>query len=103
MIAAAKREPERRGWHIGKEVPAALIVTLFVQTVGIVWWAAGLTSEVRELSRRVTGVESKVETVASTVHGFAAPNAATLVRIDGIVGQIAELRAQVQRVERREK
>lgn len=31
-------------WHIGKEVPAALIVAFAMQTVGIIWWAATISA-----------------------------------------------------------
>lgn len=32
-------------WHLDKRVPLALIATLIVQTIGIGWWAATITSE----------------------------------------------------------
>ena len=35
-----------RRWHVGKEIPLALIVALFLQTAGGIWWAAGLTAKV---------------------------------------------------------
>lgn len=38
-------------WHLDKRVPIALIVTLFLQTASIVWWASSL-------SERVTALES---------------------------------------------
>lgn len=42
--------PERREdgkrWHVGREIPLALIVVLIVQTAGGVWWAANLTNKV---------------------------------------------------------
>lgn len=33
-------------WHADKRVPLALIVTILVQTAGIVWWAATTDSRV---------------------------------------------------------
>ena len=43
-------------WHLDKRVPLALIVTLFLQTAGIVWWAstmqAGLQVEAENNDRQ---------------------------------------------------
>ena len=37
-MAPTTPRPDR--WHVGKEIPLALIFALFVQTAGWVWWAA---------------------------------------------------------------
>jgi len=37
---------DRRGWHVGKEIPLALIGVVIVQTVGLVIWATRLDSTV---------------------------------------------------------
>lgn len=44
-------------WHLDKRVPLALIVTLLVQTAGIVWWAAGMEHRVSEHQRRIASLE----------------------------------------------
>jgi len=33
-------------WHVGKEIPLALIMALFFQTAGGVWWASNLTTKI---------------------------------------------------------
>jgi hypothetical protein len=38
-------------WHIEKKIPIGLIITVVAQTVGIVWFAATLTSRVSDLER----------------------------------------------------
>ena len=38
-----RRKPER--WHVGKEVPLALLLTLALQTAGGVWWAASMSAK----------------------------------------------------------
>lgn len=43
--------PER--WHVGKEIPLALIVMLFLQTGGWVWWAATQSAKLDEIARAV--------------------------------------------------
>jgi hypothetical protein len=39
--------PESTGpWRLDKHIPIAVIFAIGLQTVGIVWWAAGLTNRV---------------------------------------------------------
>lgn len=35
--------PER--WHVGREIPIALIIALLIQTGGGVWWASNMSSK----------------------------------------------------------
>lgn len=39
-------EPTPEPWHLDKRVPIALILTLAVQTGGMVWWAASISARV---------------------------------------------------------
>lgn len=43
-------------WHVGKEIPVAVILAFFLQTVGAVWWAATLTAKIEELSYQVAAL-----------------------------------------------
>lgn len=49
---------ERRDdkWHVGKEIPVAVILAFFLQTVGAVWWAATLTAKIDELGYQVAAL-----------------------------------------------
>lgn len=38
-----RRQQQR--WHVGKEVPLALMLTLALQTAGGVWWAASVSAK----------------------------------------------------------
>ena len=61
MIDADKR------WHVGKEIPIAMIAAIVFQTIGIVWWAATLGAKVDNLQEQMrtvlanqfTGVEAR--------------------------------------------
>lgn len=33
-------------WHVGKEIPLALIVAVVLQTVGVIWWVAQLSNKI---------------------------------------------------------
>ena len=39
-------------WHLDRRVPIALIITIIMQTIGIVWWAASLSARVETLEHR---------------------------------------------------
>jgi hypothetical protein len=52
-------EMDRRQWHVGKEIPLALVAALLVQTVGLVWSIAGLYNRVDNLVQ--TTSEMKLE------------------------------------------
>lgn len=51
-------QPDQRGekWHIGKEIPIAVILGFFMQTVVAIWWAATLTAKIDELSYQVAAL-----------------------------------------------
>jgi hypothetical protein len=48
-------------WSLDKKVPLALILTVIIQTIGISWWAATLSSQVNYLESRVTKAETTLE------------------------------------------
>lgn len=70
------RDDDQR-WHLDKRVPLALIVTIIIQTAGLVWWASSLSERVNSLERtrdatapqadRLTRVEVKVESIQQGV------------------------------------
>lgn len=41
---ADRRKEER--WHVGKEIPLAVLFTLIVQTGGGIWWLAQVSSKI---------------------------------------------------------
>lgn len=89
-------ENDRRNWYIGKEIPVAIIATVALQTAGIIWWAAGVSSDVRDLSRRMVIMESKVEQTSKVVNDGAAPAAVMSLRVDFLASQVNALRDQVE-------
>lgn len=43
-------------WHVGKEIPIAMIVTVIMQTMGVIWWAATLSAKMDDLSYQVAAL-----------------------------------------------
>lgn len=50
---------DRRGWHVGKEIPIALVAVLGFQTVGFIWSIAGLYNRVDNLSAAIAEMKTE--------------------------------------------
>lgn len=51
-------------WHVGREIPIALIVALFLQTGGWVWWAATQSAKLDTLTNMVSDFKASQYTVS---------------------------------------
>ncbi len=51
-------EPQNHtnSWHLDKKVPLALILTMALQTVCVIWWAASLSTRVDHQERQIAGL-----------------------------------------------
>lgn len=56
-------DPAAGNFHIDKRVPIALIVTIVVQTAGIVWWAAGIQAAQEQAAVNVARIETRVDRI----------------------------------------
>lgn len=43
-------EDKRERWHVGKEIPIAVILGLLIQTGGLIWFAATQTAKLDNLT-----------------------------------------------------
>jgi len=46
-------------WHVGKEIPLAMITALVLQTFGVIWWAATLSTKVDNLKDQIAIMASQ--------------------------------------------
>lgn len=53
-----KQGDRREGWHVGKEIPLAMIFAIIMQTCGVIWWAAVLTTKLDDLSYQVAALSA---------------------------------------------
>lgn len=49
-----QHRPPPEPWHLDRRVPIALIVTLSMQTMGMVWWASGLAHRVDQAEQQIS-------------------------------------------------
>jgi Tfp pilus assembly protein PilN len=56
-----------RYWHVGREVPVALILSLVVlfvgQTVGAAWWVATTSNRIEQLERQIVLIAPQTERI----------------------------------------
>lgn len=50
--------PSVEPWHLDKKVPLALILTMALQTLGVIWWAASLSTRVDHQERQIVSLVS---------------------------------------------
>jgi len=46
-------------WHLDKRVPLTLIFAIFLQTVGVFWWASEINSQVKHNTEALTKHEKR--------------------------------------------
>jgi len=62
-------------WKFDKHIPIAVILVLFFQTVGIVWWAAQLSTRVDALESWVSdnrAIEARLSRIETQLTGIIA-------------------------------
>ena len=52
-------------WHVGKEVPIALIASMVIQTGSAIWWARGQVARDDDHDRRIISLERERDAVRS--------------------------------------
>jgi hypothetical protein len=50
--------PDTSHWSLDKRVPLALILTIIVQTVSVIWFAAALWQQVQSQGARLDAIEA---------------------------------------------
>lgn len=48
--------PTKESWHVGKEIPIAMLFAIAVQTGGAIWWAASMNAKLDSLSYQVASL-----------------------------------------------
>ena len=90
-------------WTVDRHIPIALIMTLLLQTAGVVWWAATLSSRVDALEKLVNAATSERYRAGEARADFALRDARisynaqetgevkeVVVRIDGKIDRLLE-------------
>lgn len=81
-------------WHLNKSVPITLIVTIFVQTVAVVWFASELRFDVNHNKTEIVRNEARLDVLERLIN----KQAVTLGRMDE---NLSEIRRTLKRMESR--
>ena len=81
-------------WTLDKEVPVAIILTLFLQIVGFSWYAAKLNSRVEEQAARLARTEAQILVIDRDARDFG-------VRMARIEEKTGTMLGILERLERR--
>jgi hypothetical protein len=82
-------EPEKEThWALDKRVPIALILTIAIQTGGLIWWASDVNARVAQLERQAA---------------VAAPQPERIIRLETQIEAIREGIAEIKILVRRDR
>lgn len=59
--SADERHAPRERWHVGKEIPLAMVLTIMLQSAAAIWWARGIDAKGEDHERRLTTLERERE------------------------------------------
>lgn len=86
-------------WHVGREVPLALLAGLIIQTAGVVWWLASLNATVAATVQETTKMHQELSSVKSQLTAFTGavvvPAAVLTERVTVLERQERETRLRV--------
>lgn len=77
-------------WRVDKHIPVAMLLALFMQTAGIVWWAASLEARVGVLEqwmKQNTMVIERMGRVEERVEGLKEQAMRIEVKLDRAMGK----------------
>lgn len=84
---------ESNNWHLSKSVPLGLIFAIFMQTVALIWFVAGLDNGIENNAREIARNDARIATIENVVQS----QAVTLARIDE---NLREIRDFIERATR---
>lgn len=58
MLDDEPKKTSQEKWHVGKEIPIALIFAIIIQTGAGMWWAATVTTKIDDLSYQVAAINA---------------------------------------------
>jgi hypothetical protein len=79
-------------WHVGKEIPIALIAMLMIQSAGAIWWAATQSAKMDAL----TAMVAEFRAAQYTQNDAHRDLALTTLRIDDLVRRTELLETSVR-------
>jgi Tfp pilus assembly protein PilO len=87
-------------WHLDKRVPVAIIVAIFLQTAGAIWWAATIEGRVTANEAQIIRLDARDETMRVAAQTQAVQLGRIEEQLTGMRTDIARLLAAIERSQR---
>jgi TolA-binding protein len=87
-------------WHLNKGIPIALIITILVQTGGIIWWASGIDERVTNNATSIERLQAQTDTMRNLAQTQAVQLGRIEEQISGLRGDIGRLVNTLERTQR---
>lgn len=76
-------------WHLDKRVPIALIVTIVMQSMAAVWWAATMQERMESLEKMISG-QASTESRLVRLEQVTTMQTRTMERIENKLDRVIE-------------
>jgi hypothetical protein len=95
---APAKDPAEASWHFDRRIPIALIVTIAVQTFGIVWWASWANSQIVAGQAVDTALTERLKDVEGATNDVNVRLARFEVLLEGATDQLKEQRSLLTQI-----
>ncbi|NOX40506.1 MAG: hypothetical protein GXP05_08320 [Alphaproteobacteria bacterium] len=92
---------ESQGWHLSKNVPIALILTLAAQFGGAVWVVAKMQSSIEFNADAIIGNRTRLVVVESRMEGMRSKSARQDVQLGRIETSLAAMLRTLDRIDKK--
>lgn len=90
---------EQRKWHVGREIPVAVLVGLALQTVAFIVWITMLAARVEMQGSKLGELVGQVNAISNSVAASNTPLVVNTVEVAALKAQINELRTRLEAIQ----
>jgi len=83
-------ERRAQSWHLAKEVPITLIVTVILQTIAVVWFFADMKKDIELLKADTAVLHKRDDRMALELREVVSALTVQLDRLDGKLDRLTE-------------
>lgn len=92
---------ERRGWHIGKDIPVALLLTMTGLFAAAVMGYTNVQNAIERLTESSVNTSKRLDALTLIVHEGNVPFAVNAARISVLEANVAEIKLRIAELEHR--
>ena len=89
-------------WKVDRHIPVALLIALFAQTGGAIWWAASTSGRVDVLERQAVANASAVVATATSSATLSERMVKLETKFDGVAESLTEIKNILRQVPTRQ-